>query len=147
MSNPRQRPVTHPQRFISSVFDLAYGARDGSEPLTTAEIKTHLREAGLDPDAAWKEFSVLLQPQLKRETLAAVRKARLADAPPVPATHPPRSRVSILDELNRLLATLTPQTGAVFGRKWEDSTDEDLAAVCSQLRRQIERNKADESRR
>jgi hypothetical protein len=147
MSNPRQRPVTHPQRFISSVFDLAYGARDGSEPLTTAEIKTHLREAGLDPDVAWKEFSALLQPQLKRETLAAARKARRAAVPPVPNIRPLRSRVSILDELKQLLATLTPQSGAVFGRKWEDSTDEDLAVVCSQLRRQIERNKTDESGR
>ncbi|MEO5961002.1 MAG: hypothetical protein ABIR80_17995, partial [Opitutaceae bacterium] len=78
MNNPRQQPVHHPQRFISSLFDLAYGARDGSEPLSPAEIKNQLREAGIDPDAAWKEFSTLLQPQAKRESLAAARQARLA---------------------------------------------------------------------
>lgn len=147
MNNPRQQPVPHPQRFISSVFDLAYGARDGSEPLTPAEIKVHLREAGLDPDAAWKEFSALLQPQLKRESLAAARKARLAATAPASAPCPPQSRPSLLAELQQLLASLTPNTGAVYGRKWEESTDEDLAAVCSQLRRQIERNKADELRK
>ena len=147
MSNPRQQPVPNPEKFISSVFDLAYGLRDGSEPLTTEEIKIHLRESGLDPDAAWKKFCALLQPQLKRESLAAARKTRLASPPPARATLPPRSRSSLLEELQHILATLTPQTGGVFGRKWEDTTDEDLAAVCSQLRRQIERNKADEPQR
>lgn len=147
MSNPRQRPVPNAKRFIGSVFDLAYGARDGSEPLTTAEIKTHLREAGIDPDAAWKEFTALLQPQVKRASLADARRARLAAPPPAPTAQAPRSRTSLLEELRQLLGTLGPQTGAVFGRKWEDSTDEDLAAVCSQLRRQIERSKADEHRR
>lgn len=146
MSNPRQRPVPNPQRFISSVFDLGYGARDGSEPLTTAEVKAQLREAGIDPEAAWKEFSALLQPQVKRESLADARRARLAAPPPAPTAAAARSRTSLLEELGQLLGTLGPQTGAVFGRKWEDSTDEDLAAVCSQLRRQIERNKADEHR-
>lgn len=147
MSNPRQRPVTHPQRFLSSVFDLAYGARDGSEPLTTAEIKAHLQETGIDPEATWEEFSVLLRPVAKQETLAAARKARLAAPPPAAATYPPRSRTSLLDELQQLLATLKGETGAVFARKWEDSTEEDLAAVCSQLRRQIERSKTNESGR
>jgi hypothetical protein len=144
MSNQRQRPVTHPQRFLSSVFDLAYGARDGSEPLTTAEIKAHLQEAGIDPDAAWKEFSTLLRPVAQQESLAAARKARLAAPPPAAITCPPRSRSLLLGELQQLIAALTGQTSGVFARKWEDSTDEDLAAVCSQLRRQIERSKTDE---
>lgn len=147
MNNPRQRPVTNPKRFISSVFDLAYGARDGSEPLTTAEIKTHLSETGIDPDAAWKKFSALLKPQQKYDSLATVRKARLEAPRPSPVTPAPtRSRLSLLEELKELLSVLPPQTGAVFGRKWEDSTSEDLAAVCSQLRRQIERNNANGKR-
>jgi hypothetical protein len=147
MNNSQQQPVPNPGKFISSVFDLAYGLRDGSEPLTIAEIKIHLQESGLDPATAWKEFSALLQPQLKRETLTAARKARLAAPPSAPAAPLQGSRSSLLEELRHLLATLTPQTGGVFGRKWEDSTDEDLSSICIQLRRQIERNKADESRR
>jgi hypothetical protein len=147
MNNPRQQPVPNPKRFIGSVFDLAYGMRDGSEPLTTAEIKSHLRESGLDPDLAWKEFSVLLQPQVKRESLAAARKARLAAPPPVAAAPASRERGALLKELQQLLALLKPQAGGVFARKWEDSTTEDLAAICSQLRRQIERSQSDEPRR
>ena len=65
MNNPRHRPVPNPPRFISSVFDLAYGARDGSEPLTTAEIKAQLQEAGIDPVAAWQQFLKLLKPQVQ----------------------------------------------------------------------------------
>jgi hypothetical protein len=144
MSNQRQRPVNHPQQFISSVFDLAYGMRDGSEPLTPGEIKAQLKEASIDPDAAWKQFSALLHAPAKHESLAYARRARLAAPPPTAATYPPRSRTSLLEELQKLLAALKPHAGAVFGRKWEDSTDEDLAAVCSQLRRQIERSKSDE---
>lgn len=144
MSNPRQRPVNHPQRFISSVFDLAYGARDGSEPLTPGEIKAQLQEAGIDPDAAWKQFSALLHAPAKKESLADARQARLAAPLPEAVIYPPRSRGSLIEELQQLLAALKPQEGAVFARNWEDGTNEDLAAICSQLRRQIERSKADE---
>jgi hypothetical protein len=146
MNNPRQQPVPHPRRFIGSLFDLAYGARDGSEPLSTAEIKVNLREAGIDPDAAWKEFSTLLQPQAKRESLAAARQARLAATVPTLATQARGSRTSLLKELKQLMDELAG-AGAVFARGWENTTDEDLAIVCSQLRRQIERSKADEHRR
>ena len=144
MSNQSQRPIPRPQHFVSSVFDLAYGARDGSEPLTTAEIKSQLKEVGIDPDAAWKQFSALLHAAPKHESLAEARRARLASLPPATLSHPSHSRSSLLEELRELLAALRPQEGAVFGRKWEDSTNEDLAAVCIQLRRQIERSKADE---
>jgi len=140
MNDPRPPPVPDPRRFISSMFDLAYGARDGSEPLTTAEIKTHLREAGIDPDAAWKEFSTLLQPQAKRESLAAARKARLAAASPALVVRSQASRTSLVAEMKQLLGMLAG-TGAIFARGWEDTTDEDLAIVCSQLRRQIDRSK------
>lgn len=146
MNNPRHQPVPNPRRFVGSVFDLGYGARDGSEPLSAAEIKAQLRDSGIDPDAAWKEFSALLQPQKLKESLAAARKARLAAPPPACAPQGHRARASLLEEMKRLIAALSPQNIGVFGRKWEESSDEDLAAVCNQLRRQIERNKADESK-
>jgi hypothetical protein len=147
VNNPRHQPVPNPRRFIGSVFNLGYGAQDGSEPLSTAEIKAQLRDSGIDPDAAWKEFSTLLQPQIQKESLAAARKARLAAPPPASVPQGHRTRASLLDEMKQLIAALSSQDIGVFGRKWEESSDEDLAAVCNQLRRQIERNKADERRR
>ncbi|MBS0631622.1 MAG: hypothetical protein JSS11_06885 [Verrucomicrobia bacterium] len=148
MNNPRQQPVRNPERFISSLFDLAYGARDGSERLSSAEIKAQLKETGIDPDVAWKEFSALLHPQAKCESLSTWRKERLASSSPTQANNfsGNASRNAIVEEIERLLG-LAPQGGAVFGRKWEESTTEDLAAVCNQLRRQIERSKSDEQQR
>ncbi len=144
MNNPHQRPVSQPKRFIGSVFDLAYGAHDGSEPLSAAEIKACLQEAGIDCDAAWKAASALLTTSANRLSLADVHRQRLAGAKPAVPAQAVRSRSVLLDEINQLLSLLGPRTGAVFGRKWEESTAEDLAALCDQLKRQIERSKEDE---
>lgn len=144
MNNPHQRPVSQPKRFISSVFDLAYGAHDGSEPLSAAEIKAILQETGIDCDAAWKAASALLAPSASRLSLGDIHRQRLADARRAAPAQVVRPRSVLLDEINQLLSLLGPRTGAVFGRKWEESTAEDLSALCDQLKRQIERSKEDE---
>jgi len=144
MNNPHQRPVPNPKRFISSVFDLAYGAHDGSEPLSAAEIKTNLQEAGVDVAAGWKAVSALLEGASHRLSLADARRERLAAAAAEVPARKVRARPALLEEIQQLLTALGPKMGTVFGRKWEESTEEDLAALCDQLRRQIERNKEDE---
>lgn len=79
MNNPLQGPVTRPKQFVSSVFDLAYGARDGSEPLTAAEVNANLRESGINPDAAWSAASKILTASRDRLLLVEARRQRLAD--------------------------------------------------------------------
>lgn len=141
MSNPRQRPVPNPRKFISSVFDLAYGAHDGSEKLSDAEVQSSLREAGIDPNAAWKEFTALISAEPKKESLAEVRRQRLAVAqPPVDCVWQ-GTRAMILAEIKGLLTV--GQVG-VFARGWEQSSDEDLVALRDQLKRQKERSRTDE---
>ena len=143
MSNPRQSPVPNPRKFIGSVFDLAYGKHDGSEKVSDAEIEVGLREAGIDPEAAWKEFTKILQAEPKRESLADVRRRRLAVTPPSIVSMVKRARTAILAEIDGLLVG---EPAGVFGRKWAQSTDEDLEILCDQLRRQKERSKTDEPR-
>jgi hypothetical protein len=149
MNNPHQRPVSNPRKFISAVFDLAYGARDGSEPLGSAEIKANLKEAGIDADAAWKDFTKLLHASPKTESLSEVRRRRLAAAPPIaapgPATRKPR--LALLEEISALVKSLGSQHAGLFARKWEEASDDDLAAIRDQLLRQQERSREDEQPR
>ena len=144
MNSPYQKPVPRPKQFISSVFDLAFGARDGSESMSPAEVKVYLRDAGIDPDVAWKVASALLAGTEKTLSLADARKRRLAAAQPQVSTEPARSTAFFVEKINQLLSFLEPNTGAVFARKWEEGTVEDLSALHDQLRRQIERCKQDE---
>jgi hypothetical protein len=144
MNSPYQQPVPRPKQFISSVFDLAYGARDGSEPLSAAEVKAYLQEAGIDPDVAWKAASALFSVSAKTTSLAEARKRRLAAATAHVTLGIVRTRSSLIEQIHQMLSLLEPNTGAVFARKWEESTAEDLSALCEQLKRQIERCKEDE---
>lgn len=145
-------PPRDPKRFIKSVFDLAYGRQDGSEPLTDAEVKEGLIEAGIDPDAAWKSFQELVArtppasppppTAAAPKSLEAVRQRRLANLPPPLATTAAASAEAIIADIKQLLAALGPAgAAAVFGRKWENSSPEDLAALHEQLKRQVERSR------
>ena len=144
MSNPRQRPVTDPRKFINSAFDLAYGARDGSEQLSPAEIESDLREAGIDPAASWKAFSNALRGERKTESLAEARQRRLAAPPPSVVGFARKVREVMLREIESMLAS---QPAGVFARGLESSSDDDIAALYEQVKRQKERSLADESRR
>lgn len=143
MNNPLQRPVTRPQHFLSAAFDLAYGARDGSESLTSAEMKANLSEAGINPDAAWSAAIKSLAASRNRLLLADARRARLADyaSRTKASTVATQSRDSLIGEIKRLIESLGSQPAAVFGRKWEESPAEDLASLRDQLERQIARAK------
>lgn len=142
MSNPRQRPVHDPKGFIRTVFDLSYGARDGSEPLTLDELKGQLKEAGVDPVQALHEFHALLQPVIDpKAALIAARKARLAAEKVAQHSVALPSREQLLAKLSELMRLVEGTGGAVFARKWETSSDEDLSSICRQLERQIQRNK------
>lgn len=143
MNNPLQGPVTRPKQFVSSVFDLAYGARDGSEPLTAAEVNANLRESGINPDAAWSAASKILAASRDRLLLVEARRQRLADLAVEAKESAQRteSRESIIDEIKRLITSFGSPPAAVFGRKWEDSPAEDLTSLRDQLVRQIARSK------
>lgn len=142
MNDPLQRPVSRPKQFVSSVFDLAYGARDGSEPLTAAEVNANLRETGINPDAAWSAASKMLAASRDRLLLVEARRQRLADLAGEAKASAQRteSRESIIDEIKRLITSFG-SSAAVFGRKWEDSPAEDLTSLRDQLVRQIARSK------
>lgn len=144
-------PANDPRRMIKSIFDLAYGAQDGTEPRSAAEVDEYLRDAGIDPEAAWRSFQQLAglptttapAPSAAPKTLQPYREARLANPPPPLATQVAASAEAILADIKQLLSSLGPaEAAAVFGRKWEHSSPEDLAALHEQLKRQVERNRS-----
>lgn len=141
MNNPHQRPVKNPSKFARSVFDLAYGMQDGTEPLSPSEVAQGLVEAGIDPEAAWKAFQLHLHPKPVQKTLEIARKQRLAAEQSEPVAFGTRSAETIVAEIKRFLETLAPSdAAAVFGRNWENSPPEDLITIYEQLKRQARRN-------
>lgn len=139
--NPRNNdPVRNPRQFVSSVFDLAYGVRDGSEPLSSAEIKASLTEAGVNLDAAWADARRILEQAQGRRELAEARRGRSA-APELSAVAViGDTKEALIAKIRQCINLLGPGSATVFARKWENCSVGDLTAIHRQIERQVARS-------
>lgn len=127
-----------PREFVRSMFDLAYGAED--EKLTREEVRAQLKEAGINPDAAWAKTSKLIEAARGKVRLEDARAARIAAMKAATTVAPQaESKDSLVKQIQELFAAVGPGMGAMYARNWTDGTVDDLASLRDQLKRTIER--------
>lgn len=141
MKNFQQRPPEDACRFVDSVFDLAFGATDGSEKLSPSEIIANLKASGIDPEAAWSRISKTLGDAKKRQRLAEARAQRLAQAAPPQTISTDETRESVLADFLSLFQSAGPSLQGMYGRKHESASLEDLMILRDQLKSVLERER------
>ena len=141
MSNLKKRSPEDARRFLNSVFDLAFGATDGSETLSPQEVKASLKESGIDPDVAWSSASKILEAAKKRHRLNQARTQRLAHIPEREVVSTTETRESVLAEFLALFQSAGPSLQGMYARKHESASLEDLQILRDQLKLVLERER------
>lgn len=127
-----------PRKFVGSMFDLAFGAAD--EKLTRAEVRNHLKEAGVDPDAAWAKTAKIIAAARGRLRMEDARAARLAaTTKPSVVESMALAKDKVIAQIQELFAQVGPGAASMYARNWNENAVEDLVAIRDQLRRTVER--------
>lgn len=124
--------------FARSMFELGYGAAD--EKLSRDEIRQQLKEAGVDPDAAWTRTAKLLEAargKIRLEDARAARERAQVKDCEIQATSGAKSK--LVQEIQALFALAGPGLKGMYARNWTETAEEDLLALRDQLKRTIER--------
>ncbi len=125
-------PDKDPIRLLSKIYDLAHGALDGGEQLSPGEIRSSLKEMGVDAEKGWTEMQKVLSQAQGRARLAEARENRLkAIGRAKPATGVSDTIESLIVQIKGLLSL--SGEAAVYARKWENSSLEDLKSLRDKL--------------
>jgi uncharacterized protein with von Willebrand factor type A (vWA) domain len=117
---------------MGRIYELAHGALDDGEQLSRAEIRADLKQMGIDPDKSWAEVQVFLKQAEGRIRLAEAHEKRIkAAAKARPAEGATETVESLIAQIKGLLS-LSGQA-AVYARKWENSSIEDLKSLRDKL--------------
>lgn len=133
MSGPEPIPPDKdPVRLMRKVFDLAHGALDGGEQLSQGEIRSSLKQMGVDPDKGWAEMQKVLNQSRGRIRLVEAREERLRA---IARTRPTAGVGDTVESLMVQIKGLLSLSGeaAVYARKWENSSLEDLKSLRDKL--------------
>jgi hypothetical protein len=141
MNSFKQRPSQDACRFIESVFDLAFGATDGSEKLSPAEVTASLKASGIDPVAAWAGASKILEVAKKRQRLAHARAEREKYETPATSVSTNETRESLLAEILALFQSAGPAAQGMYARKHENAPIDDLRIYRDQLKSVLDRER------
>ncbi len=116
---------------IDKVLDLAFGSEIQIANMSNDELDTHLKSLGVNADNGWEELRIALKVTEGKSRLAQARAKRIEAAQESSiGSVIEKTREAIIDEIRGLLATLG---GAVYARKWEDSSLDDLKALRDEL--------------
>lgn len=133
MSKSEPRPTDKdPVQLMRRVFDLAYGALDADEQLSQGEVRANLKQMGVDIDKGWAEMQKSLKLVKGRIKLAEAREDRLKTAAQMkPVAGAAETVASLIAQITGLLS-LSGQA-AVYARKWENSSIDDLKSLRDKL--------------
>jgi hypothetical protein len=127
-----------PRKFVGSMFELAFGAAD--EKLSREEVRNHLKEAGVDPDAAWARTSKILAAARGRLRMEDARAARVAaSSTPSVTESVAAAKDKVIAQIQELFAQVSSGAAGMYARNWNETAVEDLIAVRDQLQRTLER--------
>jgi hypothetical protein len=116
------------------MFDLAHGALDSGEKPSPGEIRSDLTQMGVDPDKSWAEMQKSLMQAEGRLRLAEARDKRLKAKARAGSTAGVGETVESLVAQIKGLLSLSGEA-AVYARKWENSSIEDLKSLRDKLAR------------
>ncbi len=129
-------------QFSNTLFEVAFGDALAPSP-KGAELKAELASLGIDTTKSWAQTKKMVEALSGKIRLEEARNARLEAEharSPMTASAVPDSRDSLLDQI-RALISFDPST-AVYARKWEDQSVEDLSSLRDSLKRTAEREAA-----
>ena len=114
------------------ILDMAYGSDAAIEKMTAAELSAHLHAVGINSDHGWEELQGVLKIAEGKARLAAARTKRLSQTQGGAfASTVQETKEAIIEQIKGLIS-LTGGT-AVYARKWEDSSVEDLKSLRDEL--------------
>lgn len=120
------------RKAVEKILDMAYGSDAVIKKMTAAELSSHLREVGINSDHGWEKLQGALKIAEGKARLAAARTKRLTHSQGGSfAAAVQETKEAIIEQIKGLIS-LTGGT-AVYARKWEDSSVEDLKSLRDEL--------------
>jgi hypothetical protein len=117
---------------VDRLIDLAFGSDALISKMSAGELSAHLRSSGTNTDQGWDELQEGLKIAEGKARLAAARMKRqnrpLGDALAV-SLH--ETKEAIIEQIKGLIS-LTGGS-AVYARKWEESSVDDLRSLRDEL--------------
>lgn len=116
---------------IDKILDLAFGTEVQIANMSNDELDAHLKSLGINADKGWDNLQNALKITEGKARLAQARAKRVEAARGASiGSMIEKTREALIDEIRGLLATLG---GAVYARKWEDSSLDDLKVLRDEL--------------
>lgn len=117
---------------IDRLIDLAYGSDAEIEKMPAGALSAHLSSTGTNTDKGWDELQGVLRISEGKARLAAARMKRQNRPIGDTLTASLNETKDAIIEQIRGLISLTGGS-AVYARKWEDSSVEDLKSLRDEL--------------
>jgi hypothetical protein len=124
-------PQNQKRGAIDKILDLAFGSEAQIANMSNDGLDAHLKSLGINADKGWDDLQNALKITEGKARLAQARAKRVESARESSiGSIIEKTREALIDEIRGLLATLG---GAVYARKWEDSSLDDLKALRDEL--------------
>lgn len=128
-SSPKGDPI----KAIDAVIELAYGSPSEVERMSKQEIRAELKAMGVDTEKGWQTVQELLRGAQGRIRLAAAREERLKATAEISKQGAVTESVQALIEQIKGLVSLGAGDVAVFARKAETMSQQDLVSLRDNL--------------
>lgn len=122
-----------PVKYIESVFDLAFGTEEEAGKLTPSEVKAALLLFGVDTESGWQSMQATIKAGQGKTRLAAAREERTKTQAVQIEKSGLGSHFQILIDDIQTMLSMSGGEAAIFARKAETMSVEDLESLRNQL--------------
>jgi hypothetical protein len=122
-----------PIKAADSIIELAYGSPDEIEKMSKEEIRAELKAMGVDAEKGWHAMQDLLKGAQGKARLAAAREDRLKATGETSKPGAMAESIQALIEQIKGLVSLGAGDVAVFARKAESMSQQDLVSLRDNL--------------
>lgn len=126
-------PKRDPIKATDAVIELAYGSPAEVERMSKQEIRAELKSMGVDAEKGWQAVQDLIKGAQGRIRLAAAREERLKATAETSTQGALNESVQTLIEQIKGLVSLGAGDVAVFARKAESMSHQDLLSLRDNL--------------
>lgn len=117
---------------IEKILDLAYGSDAQIESMSAGQLSAHLLASGINPDKGWDELQNFVKIAEGKTRLAVARAKRLSSAQRGAfGAAVQETKEAILEQIKGLISL--SGGAAVYARKWEESSLDDLKSLRDEL--------------
>jgi hypothetical protein len=130
--NRSKSNVKDPARFAGALSGFLASEMPDDESLTSDQIRIELQNRGLDLETSWAKAQAILKKSMGRRRILEAREARIE------AAKNAKSGARVLETASILIAQIKAllsehADAAVYARKWESRSVQDLRILRDQL--------------